>query len=72
MSTFKEQGTAAFQARDFQTAIDLYTQALGDNATDHTILGNRSAANYQLKNYEAALTDAEECITIMPTWSKGY
>ena len=64
MSTLKEQGTKAFQQKNFQSAVDLYTQALAENSTDHTILGNRSAANYQLKNYAAALADAEQCIVL--------
>lgn len=72
MSTLKEQGTKAFQAKDFQSAVDLYTQALVENPSDHTILGNRSAANYQLKKYEDALSDADQCISIKPDWSKGY
>ena len=72
MSTLKEQGTKAFQAKDFAAAVDLYTQALAENASDHTILGNRSAANYQLKKYDEALADAEQCISIKPDWSKGY
>ena len=72
MSSFKEQGTEAFKQKNFQGAVDLYTQALGENATDHTILGNRSAANYQLKKYDDALADADQCISLMPDWSKGY
>ena len=59
MSTFKDQGNAAFKTKDFQGAIDNYEKALVENATDHTILGNRSAAYYQLKNYEKAQADAQ-------------
>jgi len=72
MSTFKDQGNAAFKAKDFQAAVDAYSQAITENPTDHTIIGNRSAANYQLKNYTEAMTDAEKCIEINPDWSKGY
>ena len=72
MSTFKDQGNNCFKNKDFAGAIDFYGQALEANATDHTILGNRSAAHYQLKQYEEALTDAEKCIELQPDWSKGY
>ena len=72
MSTFKDQGNNCFKTKDFAGAIDFYTQALGESATDHTIMGNRSAAYYQLKKYEEALTDAEKCIEVQPDWSKGY
>ena len=72
MSTFKDQGNNCFKTKDFQGAIDAYTQALGETPNDHTIMGNRSAAFYQLKKYEEALTDAEKCIEVQPDWSKGY
>ena len=72
MSSFKDQGNAAFKAKDFQGAIDFYSQALGETPTEHTIMGNRSAAYYQLKKYEEAQADAEKCIELQPDWSKGY
>ena len=72
MSSFKDQGNAAFKAKDFEGAIGFYTQALGETPDDHTILGNRSAANYQLKKYDVALEDAQQCIDKQPDWSKGY
>lgn len=59
MSDFKGQGNKAFQAKDFQAAINFYGQALAENASDHTILGNRSAAYYQLKQYADAMKDAD-------------
>ena len=46
MSSFKDQGNAAFKGKDFEGAIGLYTKALSETPEDHTILGNRSAANY--------------------------
>ena len=57
-------GGGVDEGLDNQSAVDLYTQALAENSSDHTILGNRSAANYQLKNYTAALADAEQCIAL--------
>lgn len=72
MTSLKEQGTAAFKAKEFDKAIDLYTQAITENPTDHTLFGNRSAARYSLKNFEEALDDAEKCIEVKNDWSKGY
>ena len=46
MSTFKDQGNAAFKAKDFDAAAGFYSQALEATPDDHTILGNRSAAYY--------------------------
>ena len=72
MSNFKEQGNEAFKNKDYKKAIECYTQALAEAGNDHTILGNRSAAHYQLREYEEALNDADQCINIKPDWSKGY
>ena len=72
MTSFKDQGNAAFKAKDYDTAIEFYTKALTETPEEHTIMGNRSAAFYQLKNYDLALTDANMCIELQPDWSKGY
>jgi stress-induced-phosphoprotein 1 len=48
MSTFKDQGNEAFKQKDFNKAIELYTQALAEVPNEHTILGNRSAAYHNL------------------------
>jgi stress-induced-phosphoprotein 1 len=62
--SMKDQGNAAFKAKDFDGAIKFYTQALDSAPSDHTILGNRAAAHHNLKNYNEALEDAEKCIEI--------
>ena len=72
MTSFKDQGNAAFRTKDYESAINFYSQAVEQTPNDHTILGNRSAAYYQLKKYDEALADADKCIEIMPDWSKGY
>jgi len=36
------------------------------------ILSNRSAAFYNLGQYDEAEADADKCISIKPSWSKGY
>ena len=72
MSTFKEQGTEAFKKKDYATAIEMYSKAIEEAPTDHTILGNRAAAYHQSGEYEKAITDAEKCIEVKPDWSKGY
>lgn len=72
MSGFKEQGNEAFKQKNYDAAIQLYSQALESNPTDFTILGNRAAAYHNLQKYTEALGDAEQCILIKPDWSKGY
>ena len=47
----KEQGTEQFKQKNFDKAIEFYTQAITENPSDHTIYGNRSAAYTNLKKY---------------------
>lgn len=68
----KEQGNAAFKAKDYNLAVQHYTAALTENGNDHTILGNRAAAYHNLSKFQEALSDANKCIEIKPDWSKGY
>lgn len=71
MSTKKDLGNEQFKAKNYEKAIEFYTEALEEN-TDHTILGNRSMAYLNLGKFEMALSDANECIKIKPDWGKGY
>ncbi|KAI0786453.1 chaperone [Abortiporus biennis] len=68
----KDQGNKAFQAKDYDMAIDLFTQAIALDPNNHVLYSNRSAAKAGKRNYAAALEDAEQCIKINPSWAKGY
>ncbi|GAV46658.1 hypothetical protein ZYGR_0A02510 [Zygosaccharomyces rouxii] len=70
---FKQQGNAAFLAKDYVKAIDLFTKAIEVSETpNHVLYSNRSACYASNKKFEEALKDAEECVKISPSWSKGY
>ena len=68
----KEQGNEQFKLKNFEKAIEFYTQAIEETPNDHTIYGNRSASYHNLRNFDQALEDAEKCIQMKPDWSKGY
>ncbi|TFY59377.1 hypothetical protein EVJ58_g5817, partial [Rhodofomes roseus] len=68
----KDQGNKAFQAKDYDKAIDLFSQAIAIDPNNHVLFSNRSAAKAGKRQYSAALEDAEQCIKINPAWSKGY
>lgn len=44
----KELGTKAFQAKEFDKAIEHFTQAIEENPSDQTLYSNRSASYYNL------------------------
>lgn len=70
---YKAEGNAAFAAKDFDKAVELFTKAIeASEAPNHVLYSNRSGAYASLKNFEAALADANECIKINGTWAKGY
>ncbi len=56
----KNQGNKAFQAKDYDTAIDLFSKALELDHQNHVLYSNRSAAKAGKKQYAAALEDAEQ------------
>ena len=68
----KDQGTDQFKLKNFEKAIEFYTQAISETPEDHTIFGNRSAAYTNLKEFPKALEDGNRCIELKPDWGKGY
>jgi len=71
----KEAGNAAFKARNYDKAIELYSSALKFAKNDETkalCLSNRSAANQALKKWAEAVVDAKDCLNLKPGFAKGY
>lgn len=56
----KDQGNKAFQAKDYNKAIELFTQALAIDSNNFVLYSNRSAAHAGKREYAAALEDAEQ------------
>ncbi|CAN6673739.1 heat shock protein Sti1p [Trichomonascus vanleenenianus] len=70
---FKAEGNAAFSAKDFTKAVEMFTKAIEASETpNHVLYSNRSAAYSSMRQYDQALKDAQECVKINPQWSKGY
>ena len=69
---FKSKGNAAFQAHDYQTAAEWFTQGIEVDGANHVLFSNRSAAFAGLKQFGEALADADRCISLRPDWGKGY
>ena len=59
----KDQGNKAFAAKDYDKAIDFFSQAIALDPQNHVLWSNRSAAKVGKKEYAAALEDAEEVRT---------
>lgn len=66
----KRTGNEKFMAKEFAEAVELYTQALVHDPTNKLLLGNRSAARRQLKDFNGALEDATAAVKVAPDWPK--
>jgi len=59
---FKEQGTTAYKAKDFPTAIGHYTKAFEIDPSNMAYLTNRAACHFEAKDYTECIKDCEEAI----------
>lgn len=70
----KGKGNAAITAKDYDSAIKHYTDALAlsaDGPNSHVYLSNRAAAYCNKKNYQNAVNDCEAAIALQPTYAKA-
>jgi small glutamine-rich tetratricopeptide repeat-containing protein alpha len=65
-------GNKAMAARDFEEAINKYTEALELLPNNVVYLSNRAAAYSSLRQHADAIKDAEAAIKADPTYSKAY
>jgi stress-induced-phosphoprotein 1 len=72
VNALKDQGNKAFSAKDYDKAIELFTAAIAIDPSNHVLFSNRSAAKAGKKQWAMALEDAEQCIKLNQSWSKGY
>lgn len=71
--TYKAEGNAAFSAKRFDAAVELFTKAIEASETpNHVLYSNRSASYASLRQFDKALEDANECVKINPSWAKGW
>jgi stress-induced-phosphoprotein 1 len=68
----KAQGNKAIAAKDFDTAVDFFTQAIALQPDNHILYSNRSAAFASKKDWAHALEDAEKTTEIKADWPKGW
>lgn len=68
----KAQGNAAIAAKNFDDAIDKFTQAIAIQPENHILYSNRSAAYASKKDWDSALNDADKTTQIKPDWVKGW
>jgi ankyrin repeat protein len=68
----KKEGNDAIRAGSYEAAIASYSAAIELDAFNCVLFGNRAAAKLKLKQWEAALADAQEAKRLAPEWVKGF
>ena len=68
----KAEGNKAFTAKNYARAIELYTDAIDMDPTNHTLYSNRSGAYCGSKKYAQAAADARKVIELKADWPRGY
>ncbi|KAM0670048.1 hypothetical protein ACQRIU_000443 [Beauveria bassiana] len=68
----KALGNKAIADKNFDDAIDKFTQAIAIQPENHILYSNRSAAYASKKEWDLALKDAEKTTEIKPDWAKGW
>lgn len=71
-NTYKMEGNTFFANKQYQQALECYTQAIDTFPQDETFYSNRSACYMALHNPNQALYDAAICRYLKPTWAKGW
>eukprot|EP00954_Amorphochlora_amoebiformis_P001405 107449-Amorphochlora_amoeboformis.AAC.1 len=72
MEAFKKAGGLAFKKKDFKEAVIQFTKAIEIDSKNIALYSNRSVAYLKTGDIDKAVEDAEKCISIDPSWSKGY
>ncbi|KAG6634257.1 hypothetical protein I3843_12G104800 [Carya illinoinensis] len=68
----REKGNECFKQQKYPEAIKHYTESLRRNPKDARAYSNRAACYTKLGALPEGLKDAEKCIELDPTFSKGY
>ena len=68
----KAEGNKLFVAKDFEAAANKFSEAIALDPSNHILYSNRSGAYASLKNFSAALEDANKITELKPDWAKGW
>jgi len=72
VESLKAQGNDAFKHAQYAEAVQHYSQAAQLEPENAVLYSNRSAALSALCNYQQALADAEQCVSLRSDWAKGH
>lgn len=62
----------AYQRREYQKAIALYTRIISENGAGPEVLNNRGLSHFALEDFPAAIQDFAAAIELDPTFINAY
>ncbi|KAL0435654.1 UNVERIFIED_CONTAM: E3 ubiquitin-protein ligase TTC3 [Sesamum radiatum] len=68
----KQRGEEAGKKKDYLSAMVCYTEAIFFDPDDATVLSNRSLCWVHLNEGRRAVSDAQACVCLRPTWPKAH
>lgn len=68
----KALGNQAFAAKQYDKSIELYTEAIDMDPSNHVLYSNRSGSYCAAGKYAQAAADARKVIEIKPDWVRGH
>lgn len=69
---FKQAANTAFLARDYDTAVSFYSEAIMLDPRNGVFYSNRAAAHFQRGNLAEALDDADRSVELRPEWGRAH
>jgi small glutamine-rich tetratricopeptide repeat-containing protein alpha len=69
---FKQGGNALMSSKQYDKAIDAYTEATKLDPSNPVYYSNRAAAHSSKGDHLTAAVDAEKAIELEPKFTKGY
>lgn len=68
----RQEGNELFKAGKYAEALEKYSDAMKRNPKDHVPYSNRAACYQKLMEWQLALKDVDTCVTMDPTFIKGW
>lgn len=72
MATVAAEAVALFKAKRFAESLPLFDKHIKEFPSDKVGFCNRAQVHVEMKNYEAAIKDAEQSLTLDPAYAKAY
>lgn len=69
---FKQSGNTLMSSKQYDKAIEAYTQAIASDPTNPIYYSNRAAAYSSKGDHLSAVGDAEKAIAVDPKFTKAY